>query len=58
MTKKRATTRPAPDDMIHVKLRLPREIHRRVKVAAATAENTMGQVIAESLDKVLPKVPK
>ncbi len=48
---------PRPDDpgFVLVKLRLAKSIHRRMKMAAAERGQTIGQTIAETLDKGLPK---
>ncbi len=54
MGKKRPTIRRDDQAEVLVKIKLPKMIHRRLKMAAADRGQTLNETIAEELNKTLP----
>ncbi len=47
--------RRADQAEVLVKIKLPKPIHRRLKMTAADRDQTINETIAEELNKTLPK---
>ena len=55
MGKKRPAPKRDDEGEVLVKLKLPKRIHRRLKMTAAARDQAIGEVIAEVLDRCLPE---